>query len=276
MRNRSRKLAGIMAALTVSAMALCMTAAAADSSADQSEAATEAAQSGAKTDASQTETDWLPIGTVVDISGQEKKFMILGRGVQNASDGKYYDYCACLYPDGYFGGVLYFFDRDRVGDVVYEGYDNEYEDAYVSGTLNRFDAKVLNGSSSETSEESEAASEAQSGTAAPQSESGQMQTGDGTSESGDEASSGSETEQSPESETEGKTASAYTVLENVHLRTEASTDADSLATVPAGRTVERDISRKDRDGWIPVKFTSDTGEVLEGWIKGEFLEAAAE
>lgn len=64
------------------------------------------------------EIEKLPIGTVVLLKGGTKKIMIIGTDVIRTTDGKTYDYLACLYPEG-FGGEKYnvFFNSDSISEI---------------------------------------------------------------------------------------------------------------------------------------------------------------
>lgn len=224
--------------------------------------------------------EWLPIGSVVQVSGYRRAFMILGRAIQNASDGKYYDYCSCLYPDGYLGGDIYFFNHDDIETVESKGFVDEYETMYCLQNLDGVSTKEL----TKKAEEGEAESESETLTEAsavetPESESeSEGRESEMTSES-EEESEGRESEMASESETESEEESGgleegrtFTTNSNVRLREDATTDSETLATIPAGRQVEEDTSRKSEDDWIPVIFIDSGGQELKGYIKGEFLD----
>ena len=87
--------------------------------------------------------DWLPIGSVVLLNGGAKTLLIIGRVVQNATDEKIYDYCACYYPEGYFGDTMYFFNQPDIALVCFRGYENEYETLYRQQTLDGLDVTKL-------------------------------------------------------------------------------------------------------------------------------------
>ena len=199
--------------------------------------------------------EWLPIGSVVKVRGYKRSFMVLGRAVLNDSDSCYYDYCACLYPDGYMGGTLYFFNQDLIAQVESEGYEDAYEKLYREENLDGLDVEALtDGSQTEAAKKEDSESGAAAG--AP-----------GTEESTEEDQAG-QTEPA-ESETAG---TVYTTTTNVRLRSEPSTDGEALTTIPGGRQVTEDTSRKEKDSWIPVLFTDNTGKILSGWIKKTYLK----
>ena len=188
--------------------------------------------------------EWLPIGSVVKVKGYKRSFMVLGRAVLNDSDSRYYDYCACLYPDGYMGGTLYFFNQD-----------DAYEKLYREENLDGLDVEALTDGSQTEAAKTE---DSESGAAA-----GAQETEEST-----ETDEAGQTEPA-ESETAG---TVYTTTTNVRLRSEPSTDGEALTTIPGGRQVTEDTSRKEKDSWIPVLFTDNTGKILSGWIKKTYLK----
>lgn len=223
--------------------------------------------------------EWLPIGSVVKVKGYKRSFMVLGRAVLNDSDSRYYDYCACLYPDGYMGGTLYFFNQDLIAKVESEGYEDAYEKLYREENLDGLDVEALtDGSQSEAAKAEETESgEAAAGRQKTESEAaaGGQKTESGAAEAGGQKTEGStqaeETVQTEpaESETAG---TVYTTTTNVRLRSDPSTDGEALTTIPGGRQVTADTSRKEKDGWIPVLFTDNAGKILSGWIKKAYLK----
>ncbi len=223
--------------------------------------------------AEEAEKDWLSIGSVVTLKGYDQEFMILGRVIQNASDDKFYDYCACLYPDGYQGGDLYFFNKDDIGNIASSGFVDEYEQMYRKENLEGIDVDELTKRAKEmetAEEETEAASEAaaeQTGEADAESEAAEKETAESEAGESEKAEDESETKAAPAKE--GKT---YTTTSNVRLRAEASTDSDILATIPADRQVKEDTGRDGKDGWVPVTFTDSAGAELKGFIKKDFLK----
>ncbi|MDD6439584.1 MAG: DUF4176 domain-containing protein [Lachnospiraceae bacterium] len=224
--------------------------------------------------------EWLPIGSVVKVKGYKRSFMVLGRAVLNDSDSRYYDYCACLYPDGYMGGTLYFFNQDLIAKVESEGYEDAYEKLYREENLDGLDVEAL---TDESQSEAAKAEETESGEAAAggqKTESGEAAAGGQKTESGAAAVGGQKTEGSTQAEETVQTEPAesenagtvYTTTTNVRLRSDPSTDGETLTTIPGGRQVTADTSRKEKDGWIPVLFTDDAGKILSGWIKKAYLK----
>ena len=76
---------------------------------------------------------YLPIGSGVLLKNGKKKVMIYGRRQRRIVDvDKEYDYLACLYPEGNIDeDYMYLFDEDSIDQVVFRGYSDAEEDAYV-------------------------------------------------------------------------------------------------------------------------------------------------
>jgi len=102
--------------------------------------------------------DWLPIGSVVLLNGANKTLMVMARFVYNTNEGKYYEYCGCLYPEGFGDSEYYFFNHDEVAVVAQKGYEDEYEKLYREKVLDGIDITMLNNMAS-TEEETEKESE---------------------------------------------------------------------------------------------------------------------
>jgi hypothetical protein len=80
-----------------------------------------------------SEYETLPVGTVCRIKGNPKTVMIITRGgLINRPDDthEYYDYGACLYPEGMVGASLVFFNAEEVDELVFRGYECPEEDAF--------------------------------------------------------------------------------------------------------------------------------------------------
>lgn len=76
---------------------------------------------------------YLPIGSVVLLKNGKKKVMIYGRRQRRIVDvDKEYDYLACLYPEGNIDeDYMYLFDEDSIDEVVFRGYSDAEEEAFV-------------------------------------------------------------------------------------------------------------------------------------------------
>lgn len=68
----------------------------------------------------------LPIGTVVLLQNAEKRLMIVGYQRKKApDDGKVYDYCGCLYPEGFMTpSEAAVFDHSQIDRIIYMGFQN--------------------------------------------------------------------------------------------------------------------------------------------------------
>lgn len=74
--------------------------------------------------------EFLPLGSIVIVRGSAKKIMIVSRGVALAQQEgmRYYDYGACLYPEGLMGDTVLYFNHEGIHKVVSEGYADEEND----------------------------------------------------------------------------------------------------------------------------------------------------
>lgn len=73
-------------------------------------------------------TPFLPLGTIITLQGSDAKLMITGRLQRHSTTGQVYDYCACLWPQGYLDASSnYLFDHDQVDRLFYIGMQDEEE-----------------------------------------------------------------------------------------------------------------------------------------------------
>lgn len=74
----------------------------------------------------------LSIGTVVKLKNGERKLMITSRTPLTNENGTigYFDYGACLYPDGQVNQQTYFFNNEDINEICFEGYCDELEKIY--------------------------------------------------------------------------------------------------------------------------------------------------
>ncbi len=80
---------------------------------------------------------YLPIGTVVLLKEGKKKVMIYGRRQRRIDEDYEYDYVSCLYPEGNIGeDYTYLFNHEDIDTVVYRGYCDAEEEAYVAALNN--------------------------------------------------------------------------------------------------------------------------------------------
>ena len=75
------------------------------------------------------EKDLLPVGSVVSIRFNSKKFMIMGYGPIDKENNKIYDYCAVIYPIGLLSlNDVTLISRDFIKKVHHIGYiTDEYK-----------------------------------------------------------------------------------------------------------------------------------------------------
>jgi hypothetical protein len=88
--------------------------------------------------------DFLPLGSVVVLRGNEKKMLIVGRAlVFDKDDGtkEYYDYTFVPYPEGLIRDVVIYSNHDCIERVEFEGYRDD-DDAKIIETLQEVLPKV--------------------------------------------------------------------------------------------------------------------------------------
>lgn len=74
----------------------------------------------------------LPIGSVVLLKNSSRKLMIMGV-LQAKPDqlNKVYDYCGCLYPEGYMSAdKIYLFNEDQIEALHFKGFRNEEQEEF--------------------------------------------------------------------------------------------------------------------------------------------------
>lgn len=73
--------------------------------------------------------NFLPIGSVVELENGKAQLMIVNRFPLYNENGKigYYDYSACLYPQGNINNEYYFFNSENIKTILFEGYKSEQE-----------------------------------------------------------------------------------------------------------------------------------------------------
>ena len=74
----------------------------------------------------------LPAGSVVLLSDSAKRVMIMGYLQARPEDKeKVYDYCGCLYPEGYMeADKIYLFDHEQIEKIYALGYIDEEQFAF--------------------------------------------------------------------------------------------------------------------------------------------------
>lgn len=75
----------------------------------------------------------LPIGSVVYLKEGNQKIMILNRGavVEQDDTQVYFDYTGALYPEGLNPVQVYYFNREDIDEVIWEGHSDSDEKRYV-------------------------------------------------------------------------------------------------------------------------------------------------
>lgn len=81
----------------------------------------------------------LPLGSIVLLKGGSKKVMIIARSLTLNHNGKtvLFDYAAVAYPEGLTGDQLAYFNADKIGKVVFEGY-HDVEDENMVETIQEY------------------------------------------------------------------------------------------------------------------------------------------
>ncbi len=74
----------------------------------------------------------LPVGSVVLLKNSTKRLMIIGLLQAKPEDMKrVYDYCGCVYPEGYMNpNNIYLFDAEQIEKVYYRGLVDEEQKAF--------------------------------------------------------------------------------------------------------------------------------------------------
>ncbi len=96
------------------------------------------------------EERFLPIGSVVILSGGTKRAMITGYlSVDNKNTEKVYDYSGCMYPEGFLASnQTLLFNHDQIEKVFFKGFEDDEETIFMR-QLNEID-KELKKSSKKT------------------------------------------------------------------------------------------------------------------------------
>lgn len=67
----------------------------------------------------------LPVGTVVLLKDANKRLMIIGYQRMKELGGKIYDYCGCVYPEGFTGpDAAAIFDHEQIDRIIAMGFQN--------------------------------------------------------------------------------------------------------------------------------------------------------
>ena len=74
--------------------------------------------------------EYVPLGSVVSLEGNNKKVMVIGRVLilGGVDEGEYYDYAFCLYPEGMLGDAVIYSNHEAIKTVHFSGFHDD-EDA---------------------------------------------------------------------------------------------------------------------------------------------------
>ena len=77
---------------------------------------------------------YLPIGTVVMLTGGKKRVMITGFcTIQESNKEKIWDYSGCIYPEGFLSSnQTCLFDHEQIEKIYYLGYVDQEEQQFKS------------------------------------------------------------------------------------------------------------------------------------------------
>lgn len=67
---------------------------------------------------------FLPIGSIVQLSTHNRKIMICGRQQRKISTGENFDYIGCEYPQGFDGENTFLFHAEEIILVYFIGYQD--------------------------------------------------------------------------------------------------------------------------------------------------------
>ena len=86
--------------------------------------------------------NYLPIGSVVLLTGGSKPLMIYGRYVRISGEQLIYDYLGCVYPEGHLTDKQRFlFNHEDIVSILFRGYSDAQEEAFVRNVLNKQDSE---------------------------------------------------------------------------------------------------------------------------------------
>ncbi len=83
--------------------------------------------------------NYIPLGSIVLLSGGTQKVMIISRGlnVQNGGRVLFFDYAGVPYPEGLNGDQVAYFHHDAIAKVVFEGY-RDVDDEHMVDNINAY------------------------------------------------------------------------------------------------------------------------------------------
>ncbi len=82
----------------------------------------------------------LPLGSIVNIDGGIRKYVIVARGLNVNVQGaiRFFDYGAVYYPEGLIGDQLMYFQDKDVKKVVFEGFSDDDDKLMVENIIKVF------------------------------------------------------------------------------------------------------------------------------------------
>ena len=85
----------------------------------------------------------LPIGTVVQLKGGEKRLMVFGiRQTDSEGDDTEYDYVAVPYPEGNMGIDLHFlFNHEEIDTVFFRGFEDIERQSFIQALTRAYEEK---------------------------------------------------------------------------------------------------------------------------------------
>lgn len=88
--------------------------------------------------------DLLPIGSVVQLKGGEKRLMICGRVIVSGESQEIHDYTGCYYPEGILdSSQLFFFEHEAIEEIYFIGFQDGEEIGYRKNVLSVLDTGEL-------------------------------------------------------------------------------------------------------------------------------------
>ena len=87
----------------------------------------------------------LPVGTVVLLTGETKRLMILGYQQRTVKEpDKIYDYIGCTYPEGFLGvEEMLAFNHSDIAHIYALGLQNEEQMAFRAELEQQLDKQIL-------------------------------------------------------------------------------------------------------------------------------------
>lgn len=81
--------------------------------------------------------EFLPIGTIVLLKNGTKRVMITGYLPIVMNEEVFFDYCGCIYPEGYLdSSSMPLFNRDNIDKIIYMGNKDDEEVKKYMATIN--------------------------------------------------------------------------------------------------------------------------------------------